>query len=149
MEEYAGIPEAANHEVLPETAEILISVFENSEPGDKPHGVGRRYRPEVPYSQYTLAEKFFAQRPPPKYRPDNYVHTVTSKATTKKTRIKISMVEICTSTMQMTIQAIKRGWKGENPITIETGYDLLTPQGRNSAWQRLLKLKPDVLKQFF
>jgi hypothetical protein len=53
-----------------------------------------------------------------------------SKGKPKPKRIR-TMVEICTKTMNLSIRANKRKcWKAFPPITIETGFDLLTKHGR-------------------
>ena len=57
----------------------------------------------------------------------------------------LRFVEICTATMQMTVSAIKKGWTGCTPITIETNYDLLTPSGRTRGFEALKKANPDAI----
>ncbi len=56
-----------------------------------------------------------------------------------------TIIEICTKTMKITERAQLRGWKTYAPITIETGFDLLTTSGRQKAMTMLRKLKPDVI----
>ena len=56
------------------------------------------------------------------------------------------MVEICTKTMNLSIRAGKRKcWKAFPPITIETGYDLLTKRGRDDAFAKLQTILPDLI----
>ena len=62
-----------------------------------------------------------------------------------KKRHQHSIVEICTYTQNITSEAIKLGWKGLTPITIETGYDLYTSSGRKEAWRQLMADRPDVI----
>ncbi len=70
------------------------------------------------------------------------MQTASKKRTWKKQR---SMVEVCTKTACLTKAAQERGWKTFSPITIETGFDLLTECGRQLAWRRLMQDKPDVI----
>ena len=57
----------------------------------------------------------------------------------------ISLMEICTATERVTQEANSRGWKGLPAISIETGFDLTTRKGIESAWEHLYRFKPDVL----
>ena len=62
-----------------------------------------------------------------------------------RSRKKLKLIEICTATLCMTIEAAARGWTGLPPLTIETGYDLLTTDGRSRAKAQLCKDLPDVI----
>ena len=57
------------------------------------------------------------------------------------------IVEICTFTMMMTALALAStsvNWQALTPISIEHGFDLLTPTGRQKAETYLRKEKPDL-----
>ena len=58
---------------------------------------------------------------------------------------KPKILEICTSTMNMTTTAVKHGWHGCNPVTIETGYDLLLKKDRDRAEEYIKNELPDVI----
>lgn len=62
-----------------------------------------------------------------------------------KSRKRLTLIEICIATLCMTIAAVERGWTGLPPLTIETGYGSLTPDGRSRAKTQLLKDLPDVI----
>ena len=48
--------------------------------------------------------------------------------------------------MNLSIRAGKRKcWKAFPPITIETGYDLLTKRGRDDAFAKLQTMLPDFI----
>jgi len=67
------------------------------------------------------------------------------KSETKPTKV-CTIIEICTKTMQMSVCAQKRKcWKALPPITIETGYDLLTEAGRDRAFKELKRLRLDLI----
>ena len=55
------------------------------------------------------------------------------------------IIEICTLTMRLTTRARNRGWHGLDPITLETGFDLLTESGRQKAFRHLVNVDPDVI----
>ena len=58
------------------------------------------------------------------------------------------IIEICTFTMNMSKEAqnSKTGnWKILTPISIETGFDLLTAEGRLKAENYLKREKPDLI----
>ena len=57
----------------------------------------------------------------------------------------MSIMELCTKTERVTQEAVHRGWKTFSPITIETGYDLTTPEGIKQGWEQLYKTRPDVV----
>ncbi len=74
-----------------------------------------------------------------------YLNHIVESASTKRTWKKQgSIVQICANTARLSETASTRGWK-IFLITIETGFDLLTDRGRQLAWKRLVKGKPDVI----
>ena len=58
------------------------------------------------------------------------------------------LVEICTYTMMMTAAALSsttQNWVAMTPISIEQGFDLLTPKGRDDAERYLKQEAPDLI----
>ena len=47
--------------------------------------------------------------------------------------------------MRLTTRARNRGWHGLDPITLETGFDLLTESGGQKAFRHLVNVDPDVI----
>ena len=65
-----------------------------------------------------------------------------------KKRRKLSIMEICTWTMMVSMVAAARGWETWQPITIESGYDLTTDHGINMAKHDIEKANPDVIAAY-
>ena len=106
--------------------------------------------PSTPEVMITVFEQYEKQNANPVYFAKNSMVRGTSLASElleskAKGRRNCKMVEICTSTMQMTVTALKRGWKSCSPITIETGFDLLTENGRKKGFLYLQQHLPDVI----
>ena len=77
------------------------------------------------------------ERPPP--QPAWHVDT------TIKKRRRLSIMEICTWTMMVTMIAMQRGWDTWQPITIESGYGLTSDKGIAMAKLDIEKANPDVI----
>ena len=60
-------------------------------------------------------------------------------------RRPLRLMEIFTFTAMATAVASERGWQTCNPVSLETGYDLLTHDGRTAAWRCIEREKPDAL----
>ena len=69
----------------------------------------------------------------------------TSTARTSAGKHKLRILEVFTFTCMVTRVAFDRGWHACAPISIEAGYDLLTRDGRQAAWERIEAESPDAL----
>jgi len=73
--------------------------------------------------------------------------TTTTTATSAKRSMRhpMRLMEIFTFTAMATAVASERGWQTCNPVSLETGYDLLTHDGRTAAWRHIERENPDAL----
>ena len=101
---------------------------------------------QVPYMVTVFLQEEGSESESDREETDPHLHAIqlVSKRQMKPKR-RYRMIEICTATMQMTVRAVKKGWHGCPPITIETGFDLLTKDGREKGFARLKRENPDVI----
>jgi len=57
----------------------------------------------------------------------------------------LRIVEVCASIIRTTSCALKKGWRGMMPVTIETGFDLLTVSGGDKGRKHLVDNDPGVI----
>ena len=57
------------------------------------------------------------------------------------------ILEICTWTMLISTVALERSdkWQVCTPVSIEHGFDILTPEGRAKGWKHITTEKPDLI----
>ena len=56
-----------------------------------------------------------------------------------------SFLEVCTWNLALSTAARQRGWEVWEPISLETGFDLLTPSGQKEAFEHVQHVRPSVL----
>ena len=76
---------------------------------------------QVPYMVTVFLQEEGSESESDREETDPHLHAIqlVSKCKMKPKR-RYRMIEICTATMQMTVRAVKKGWHGCPPITIET-----------------------------